>query len=152
MNVVNHIVCGPFLFHLIERLFEDNTHCQLIKCLQAIHNYVTKDRNIRERVSELPQEAIVLGVDPNKREHQDACDYYDSIIDHIFQYASLPLLKHYFQSQFLYLRTCQQCGRHEGLTDNLNYLSVKVLKTKSIVSLQSLLWENCTGQYATREE
>ena len=156
MNVVNHVVCGTFLFHLIERLFEDNTHCQLIKCLQAIHNYVTKARNIRERVSELQQEAIMLGVsvglDPNKREHQDACDYYDSIIEQIFQYASRPLLKHYFQAQFLYLRTCQQCGRHESLIDNLNYLSVKVLKTKSIVSLQSLLWEKCTGQCATREE
>ena len=93
-----------------------------------------------------------VDLDPDQKLHQDAGDYYDGLIEAIFNSTKRPLLTHFFQAQFLLLRSCQMCERLEGSTDTLNYLAVKVLNTKDIVSLESLLWEKCTGHITTEKE
>ena len=96
--------------------------------------------------------AVAAGIDPAKKQHEDACELYDYLVQYISNLTRSQRLNHYLQAQLLSFTTCQLCGKHEGETTDLSYLKVKVPSTKNTLSLVNLLWEQCTGHYSTKQE
>ena len=148
-----HVVCGTFVFDLLENIVDPANDILLL--LQVIREHITK-KPTKGRQEPLPKAALQLGralkLNLEKNYHEDACDFYDHLMQHLSDGIIRPSEDHYLQAQFLNLRTCQTCMTHEGETVEQNYITVKVLKSQEKLSLSSLLWEKCTGQYATTAE
>ena len=153
LNAVLHVVCGTFIYDMISELLESKDIVK--RCLNEVHKYLTKNKDSRRRETCLPNAAIqlteMLNLNIEERQHEDVCDFYDKLLGYVSE-KSKQMQPNPLDSQYLNLRTCQQCLHHEGEIASHNYISVKALNTQEEVSLTSLLWEKCTGQYSTTKE
>ena len=141
-----HVVCGTFVFDLLENIVDPANYILLL--LQAIRDHITK-KHLPKAALQL-ERALKLNLESNN--YEDACDFYDSLMQHLSNGTIQPLEDHYIQAQFLNLPACQTCITHEGETFEHNYITVKVLKSQEKLHCDTTQLDQCVSRIVKVKE